>query len=140
MVLDDLNGDGDLDLAPFGQGGLLVWLGDESGGFEPLSFAVDRSSAFDTEVVTVAPVAVRDVDSDGDPDLVGGGQRAYVFLSDGAGVLTLSGVYYTGVASSVALCDIDSDSARGIVAGTTADRIVMLRNRGVEDYAIGHCS
>ena len=92
MVLSDLDGDNDLDIAEANtgnsSGGLnnTVWINDGSGGFTDSGVAKSESGS--------RTIAVTDVDADGDIDLITGKQYVdNIWLNKGADPVDFTATY-----------------------------------------------
>ncbi|MGY3089392.1 hypothetical protein ACVWYF_002440 [Hymenobacter sp. UYAg731] len=101
VLLHDLDGDGDADLAIGGS----IWFNNGAGEF-----------AAGPVFATGFAVALGDVDGDGDADLVTGGQSGgQLFLNNGRGVFTLGPVLAFGAAYQASFGDLDGDGDLDLV-------------------------
>ena len=116
VALDDLDGDGDLDVFVGNGGGQVnqVWLNDGAGTF-------DADNIRNLGSANSQAVALGDLDGDGDPDVVIGNIGANtVWLNDGTGNFSDSGQSLGSTNSlAVALGDLDGDGDLDIFVGNS---------------------
>ncbi|MEM7309449.1 MAG: VCBS repeat-containing protein [Planctomycetota bacterium] len=115
VLLDDLDGDGDLDLfETFAQLAPRVYRNDGAGLFAEVADAFPELAAASIQV------ELGDVDGDADLDVVGFNGLVRLWLNDGAGVFagtTGQVPVPTGFAVDGALADLDGDGDLDIAAG-----------------------
>lgn len=139
----DLNADGRLDLAIAARtspGGVMVLLGNGSGGFAPAP-----GSPFATGANFTQGLAVADLTADGRPDLALANDQnpglISVLRGDGAGGFTaVAGSPFAAAAeavSDVAVADLDGDHQPDLVSshGENAARVSVLLN--TDDASVG---
>lgn len=136
LDLADVDGDGDLDAlvgAPFF--GVAVHLNDGNGHF---------ASVPSFSLLLAQRIAAGDVDGDGIPDLVVGGSPLAVYRGNGTGTFSTSESYdIGGLASGLALSDVDLDGGLDIVAiAGSPFGVVVLKNQqprptGISAYGVG---
>jgi len=124
MLLEDLDGDADLDVAAIsGTGTLLVHMNDGSGGFGPA-----------TTYGFAQALAARDMDADGDVDLITNEGTVRILVNPGNGVFSGSPVLVgpSDLANAaIAIADLDGDGDPEILAGDSqVGRVSVLVNTG----------
>lgn len=104
LAAADFNGDGNLDLALQGAGGIVLYLGNGDGTFQP-GVTVSPASA------NYGLLAAADLNHDGKPDLVTvGSQTLVVFLGNGDGTFRLVSSPLPNIdAMALAVGDFDGD-------------------------------
>lgn len=120
IAMDDLNGDGDPDVAvAHSDRAVTVFLGDGEGDFDaPVNHPVGGTA--------LDGVAITDVNGDAKPDLVtnnGPDDQPSVLLGDGAGVFRLASPSYhtkAGGSGAYAVGDLNGDGRPDLVGGSTA--------------------
>jgi hypothetical protein len=141
LALGDVNGDGALDIVavnyvfqPPAPQPVTIYLnrGDGSGSFYKGSNVISKAA--------VQSVALGDLDSDGDVDIVIG-SRGYpirVLLNNGVGVFDASvEVSGAGSAQSVTLGDVNGDGALDIAATDSERTFVLFLNQGDARFTRG---
>ncbi|MCP3982193.1 MAG: hypothetical protein GY716_23035 [bacterium] len=134
VALGDVDGDGDLDLMAANGNGVANKLYLNNGSSDPWNGVSGTPIGGDTDATH--SLAVRDVDGDGDLDLVAGifGSTNKLYLNDGVGdpwdtvsAGTPIGSADTDDTRSVALGDVDGDGDLDLVAGNqgTANRLYL---------------
>jgi hypothetical protein len=137
LALGDMDGDGDLDLIA-GNGNTPPRFYRNNGSPNPFSGAVGTDIT--TDLQGADSVALGDVDSDGDTDLVYGRffERTTLVLNNGtsdpfAGALGQKIDSDSPATHSVALGDINGDGRLDLVVGIENDRIRLYLNNGTSD-------
>lgn len=125
VALGDLDSDGDLDLVATGRSTntLSLRLNNGSGTFTtPANGTLTLDNA-------ASQVALGDVDSDGDLDIVTNTGTGNVLLNSGNAIfsLSLAGTYASTQASSLTLADMDADGDLDIVAANYGNKTVSVR-------------
>jgi hypothetical protein len=122
IVVDDMNGDGALDLVTGGFSpteAVSVNLGDGAGGFSaPMNHGLGPVSGF----LGVTTVGVADMNGDGAPDVYGGNgtfDRVFVLLGDGSGGLgtAILSPANTETVPDLVAADIDVDGHLDLATG-----------------------
>jgi hypothetical protein len=138
----DFDGDGDLDLALAGFGGLVTIenLGNFVFTVKKVVYSGTASGAIDatTSSPQTASMAWGDVDNDGDPDLIVGQEysEAQLFLNDGHGNLTLAPWVGPPGTEVVQFCDLDGDKTPEVIlSGGAYVKIYQLTGTGLEATA-----
>ncbi len=125
--VDDVNGDGRVDLA-FGAGGVVVLVFNRGGG--------KFSAQEDYSAGTFRPrsIATADLDHDGDVDVAVAGQNrgASVLWNDGNGAFPIAAEYLTGAGTwHLALGDIDRDEDVDlVVVDRSTSTLILFENSG----------
>ncbi|MFC1474456.1 FG-GAP repeat domain-containing protein [bacterium] len=135
LVLGDVDGDGDLDIA-YGNLGEpnYVWLNDGSGIFTDTLQSIDVGTSDLTKSLILS-----DVDGDGDPDMIYGnlGEPNYVLLNDGTGDFTDSGqAMGTDVTEDVLTADVDGDGDLDILEGVYSVANSLWKNDGAGSFTL----
>ncbi|HEX8358822.1 MAG TPA: VCBS repeat-containing protein, partial [Longimicrobium sp.] len=121
VLVRDLDGDGDLDVATGGAGGVTVLRADGTGRFAP-------AVQFSTGGVPVS-LAAGDLNGDGRLDLVGANQtthRVAVLINDGSGGYTTSLLTVATGPRSVTLGDVNGDGRLDIVTANNTSHTVSV--------------
>jgi hypothetical protein len=137
-VIEDLDGDGDADLAvaavgpAVGEGALAVFLGDGTGAFAPPTLhPAARTSP--------CGLAIGDVDSDGDLDAVTSGSAGgAVLLGDGAGGFGPATAVPSVGSCAAALGDIDGDGRLDLVAAPPSKPVAVQFGDGTGAFGDAH--
>ncbi len=141
MVVADLDGDGDADLAtgggPFsGPPTVLVLFGKGSGSFGTRrAYRIARDPA---------AIAVADVDADGDPDLVAAGEdragSVSVLVNRGDGRFDHTGTYASGArVTEIAAGDVNQDGTVDLVTAHDSRRqLMVLLGEGAGRFRLDH--
>jgi hypothetical protein len=132
IAVADVNGDGKLDLLVvangYGEGSAGVLLGNGDGTFQPVH-------TYDSGGHNPTSIAVADVNLDGKPDLVMGGNIAgtsrgvvSVLLGNGDGSFQAAQTYLTGGqdVTSLALADVNGDGKLDVIAANWRIKIIRL--------------
>jgi VCBS repeat-containing protein len=130
IAAGDLNGDERADIVVGTNAGTdsQVFFSNGSGGFTAGQFLDIGSGGPATEHVVIA-----DIDSDGDADIIeanNGAIDTLIWLNDGSGNFTNSGIGYLPDARAVAVGDIDGDGDMDIVTGSENAQNRVYRNDG----------
>jgi hypothetical protein len=123
IAIDDLDKDGDLDLAVANEGilGVTILLGDGTGSFgPPTDFNLEEDS-------TARTIAVGDLNGDTFPDVAVGGDRTVsVLLGDGTGSLGPPTEFIECGPVDVAIADLNWDGYGDIAATNGACDVVLI--------------
>lgn len=143
LVLADLDGDGDIDLAHLIEGSTIVlWFNDGSANFTMTTIAV-ASQSFN--------LLVGDVDGDGDNDLAVLNSNdgvtpaaCRILLNSGTGIFSTGPVLLTNeTILAAALADVNSDGRADVVLAaysTSSIRIALANEQGGFDSFVAHPS
>ncbi len=137
LVLGDVDGDGDLDVAAVnGQSNNgAILRGNGAGGL-----AAATTYAFNGQMVATD---LGDLDGDGDLDWVTssyGASRWYVLRNDGTGAYTqVRQIFATANASCASLYDIDNDGDLDMMLADEVDDVILImRNGNLDVFADGY--
>jgi hypothetical protein len=141
VALGDVDGDGDLDLVAGNANGQrgeadIVYLNQEEGLFsegQRLGKIGDQGAEVLEDTYAVA---LGDLDNDGDLDLVTAGSRSRIWLNDGTGSFTDSGVDLGGVTGRAVLAigDVDDDKDLDLILGGPSTPLVLWLNSGTGSF------
>jgi len=133
LTIDDLDGDGNVDLVVDSYGGPFLFRGNSKN-----SFTADTRSKFDS-IKGLSPHRVADVDKDGDPDLVYKTQNHLptdefqVYANDGRGVFALLSTVKLPnyrVVNEFHLVDVDGDNAPDLAIADQQPALYMNDGKG----------
>ncbi len=130
VALDDLDGDGDLDAVSASESGLISWINNGSGYFQPI---IQRAG-----IRSFQSILLKDLDQDNHPDiLLSSGDRAEVWLNAGQGIFERSDqrIDLPG-SSAVALGDLDGDGDLDLFCGYPGDRYRIWWNDGYGRFGL----
>ncbi|MBN1890565.1 MAG: VCBS repeat-containing protein [Thermoflexales bacterium] len=143
LALGDMDGDGALDIIVGNNAAFnVVYYNGGSGSFDygPLNCDADAVSCFGDTVGQTSSLAVGDLDSDGNLDIVAGnwpdelgeGGSNVAYLNDGGGNFDLERVFATGSNDTpgVALGDLDGDGDLDVAFGNYLEQNELYLNDG----------
>ena len=127
LVVGDFNGDGVQDLAGSGGAGVIVLLGNGTGGF----------TASSSTTTTVGPeIVAADFNGDGILDLAGsGGAGVIVLLGNGTGGFTASSSTTPAMGSQIVVADFNGDGILDL-AGVNFDHVTVLLGNGSGKFTV----
>jgi hypothetical protein len=142
VAVGDMDGDGDLDIVTGNDNQQnVVYLNDSLGNFD----WAGSTRSFGTGSDSTSSIALGDIDSDGDLDVVVGNasQQNMAYLNDGYGDFT-GGATAFGTGSdgtlSMVVADMDADGDLDLLTGNGGQQNVVYLNNGAGNYVTNSSS